>query len=168
MGKRREITSKQMEELKAERKENKDKLIDKRLEAIELHGAGKKHKEIAVKTGFVSTYIGELVKKYLTGGLSAVTGNHYKGNRRLLSIEEEAKLLEPFMEKARLGQLIEVSEIKVAYEQAIGRELNSNGHIYQVLKRHNLRKVMPRSKHPNKASDEVIHITKKLKLLARK
>jgi len=64
--------------------------------------------------------------------------------------------------------LITVNEIERAYVLAVGKEPGSNSHIYRVLKRHNFRKVMPRSKHPNKACDEVIHITKKLKQPARK
>lgn len=157
-----------MKEIKEARKRNKDKTIEKRLKALELRGEGKEYKEISKETGFVASYVGKLVKKYVERGIESITGNHYKGNHRLLSIEEERKLLEPFMEQAKAGQLIEVSEIKTAYEKAIGRELNSNGHIYQVLKRHNIRKVMPRSQHPNKASEEVIETSKKLKQLARK
>jgi len=168
MAKRRELSECQLKEIREARKSTKDKTIDARLRAIELHGEGLKHKDISEKTGFVPSYVGELVKKYLSKGITAVAGNNYQGNHRLLSIEEEAAILEKFMDKATAGQLIEVSEIQAEYEKAIGRELNSKGHIYTVLKRHNIRKVMPRSKHPNKASDEIIHTSKKLKQLARK
>ncbi|WP_414153386.1 winged helix-turn-helix domain-containing protein [Peptoniphilus sp.] len=34
--------------------------------------------------------------------------------------------------------------------------------MYRVLKRHGFRKIMPRSKHPKKASKEVIETSKKL------
>ena len=108
-----------------------------------MYAEGKPHKEISSKTGYTKTYIPKLGKKYLDGGLSAIVDNHYKGNHRLLSFAEESEVLAPFMEKAEAGQIIEVNEIKLAYEKAIGRELNSNGHIYEVLKRHKLRKIMP-------------------------
>lgn len=69
------------------------------------------------------------------------------------------------MESAQAGQLVEVSAILRAYEEKTGRTLEkSHGQIYYVLKRHGWRKVMPRSKHPNKASDEVIEASKKLTL----
>jgi transposase len=168
MSKRRKITEEELAKIRGKRKENKDKNVERRLKALELHAEGKAYKEIGEATGFASTYIGTLVKKFFSGGIEAIAGNNYKGNHRLLSFEEEVTLLSPFMKQAKLGLIVDVNEIKASYEKAIGRELNSSSHIYQVLKRHKMRKVMPRSKHPNKASDEVIHITKKLKQLARK
>ena len=146
---------------------NRDKNIDKRLKAIELRGSGLKYKEIAEKTGFAASYVGELVKKYFDNGISAIAGNNYKGNHRLLTFEEEVELLKPFIAKAEAGQLVAVKEIEMAYIAAAGKEPGSNSHIYRVLKRHNFRRVMPRSQHPNKASDEVINTSKKLKQPAR-
>jgi len=168
MSKRLVLSVDQLEEIKVARKINRDKKIESRLLAIELHGEKVARKEIASKTNLNPDYIGKLVKKYQDGGLNAVTKSHYPGNHRLLSIEEEIQLLDKFMKDAEAGKLVDVHEIKAEYEQAIGRELNSTGHIYQVLKRHGFRKVMPRSKHPNKASDAVIHSAKKLKQPAKK
>ena len=71
------------------------------------------------------------------------------GNRRNLSIDEEKKLLSYFEEKANKGQLITVKEIEQEYIKLIGHSIGT-GQIYKVLKRHNWRKVMPRSKHPKK------------------
>lgn len=50
----------------------------------------------------------------------------------------------------------------MAYEERVGHSIGSS-QIYRVLERHGWRKVMPRSKHPKKASEEVIAISKKLK-----
>ena len=168
MEKRRKLTTEQLQEIQATRKTNKNKNIDTRLKAPELIGAGLTYKEISVKTGFAASYVGELMKKYITNGIGSIAGNNYKGNHRLLTFKEEAQLLEPFIKQAEKGQLVSVGEIKKAYVLAVGKEPGSNSHIYEVLKRHNFRKVMPRSKHPNKACDEVIHITKKLKQPAKK
>ena len=93
---------------------------------------------------------------------------HYKGNHRNLSFAEEEALLELFNEKAAAGQVIEVGEILAAYENKIGRPVGSNSQIYYVLARHGWRKIMPRSKHPNKASDEAIEASKKLTMRLRK
>ncbi len=101
--------------------------------------------------------------KYRDGGIEAITGNHYGGNRRNMSAEKEAELLEPFCQRARQGQLIEISEIKAAYERAVGHRIGGS-QIYYVLRRHGWRKVMPRSKHPKEASDEAIEASKKLTL----
>ena len=71
------------------------------------------------------------------------------GNRRNLSIDEEKKLLSYFEEKANKGQLITVKEIEQEYIKLVEHSIGT-GQIYKVLKRHNWRKVMPRSKHPKK------------------
>lgn len=64
--------------------------------------------------------------------------------------------------KAEKGQIIETSEIKATYEKAIGHKCGS-GQIYYVLHRHGWSKKIPRSKHPQKASEEAIEASKKLK-----
>ena len=163
MPKRYHINEEQARELERARKENKDKNVERRLRALLLHAEGKTREKIAEVTGFVKSYISELVSKYCNQGISTIIENNYHGNHRNMSYEEEEALLEPFRKAAEAGQLVEVSEIKRAYEEAIGRSLeNNHGQIYNVLKRHGWRKVMPRSKHPNKASEEAIKASKKL------
>ena len=78
-----------------------------------------------------------------------------------MSYEEESALLEPFQKEAEAGQIVEVSEIKAAYQEAVGHSIGT-AQIYYVLRRHKWRKVMPRSKHPKKADEEVIEASKKL------
>ncbi len=156
-------SEKDLEIIKKARKANKDKQVERRLNALELQASGKSAKEIATITGFHPAYISQLMAKYRDGGIEAITGNHYGGNRRNMSVEEEAKLLEPFRQRASQGQLIEISEIKAAYEKAVGHRIGGS-QIYYVLRRHGWRKVMPRSKHPKKASDEAIEASKKLTL----
>jgi transposase len=163
MPKRRVITEEQVKEIEKARKANKDKNVDNRLKALLLHADGIQHEKIAQQTGYVKTYISELVGKYCKNGIEAIVENKYGGNHRNLSFAEEEALLEPFKKAAEAGHIVEVSSIKQAYEKAIGRSLdNSHGQIYYVLERHGWRKIMPRSKHPNKASDEVIEASKKL------
>ena len=80
-----------------------------------------------------------------------------------MSFEEEAAFLEQYKKLAEQGEIVEVSEIKRAYQEKVGHSIGKE-QIYRVLARHGWRKVMPRSKHPNKASDEVIEASKKLTL----
>ena len=70
-------------------------------------------------------------------------------------------VLDSFAKKAELGQIIEVKEIKAAYEEKVGHSTGGS-QIYYVLARHGWRKIMPRSRHPKKASDEAIDASKKL------
>ena len=79
-----------------------------------------------------------------------------------MSFEEEAAILAPFKKRAEKGEMVEISEIAKAYQNAVAHKV-SDTQIDCVLHRHGWRKVMPRSRHPKKASEEVIETSKKLK-----
>ena len=143
------------------RKENKDKRVEARLKALVLRAKGATAKEVSEATGFHPASVTRLVAKYRDHGLEAITGNHYGGNRRNMSVEEEAAILAPFRERAEKGEIIEVKEIEAAYQAAVDHPI-SVSQIYFVLHRHGWRKIMPRSRHPKKASDETIEASKKL------
>lgn len=164
MPKTYKITPKQQEEIREARRTNKNKNVENRLKALELRAEGKTLAEIGTICGYNPAYISNIIASYCNGGLDAVVGNHYKANHRNMSFEEEAKLLEPFLQKAEAGQIVEVSEILAAYEEKLGRPINSHGQIYNVLKRHGWRKIMPRRRHPKKAIEEEIDSSKKLNL----
>ena len=144
-----------MAAIKAARRETKDKRADARLKALELRAEGMELSEVSQATGFHAAYVSQLVAKYRDHGLEAISGNHYGGNHRNMSFEEEAAILAPFKARAEKGELVEISEIETAYQQAVGHSIGTS-QIYYVLHRHGWRKVMPRSRHPKKASEEVI------------
>lgn len=143
------------------RRSTRDKQQDKRLEVLELRCKGMTQKEIAEKTGFHRSHVSNLLKKYFEEGITSVAEKHYSGNRRNLSYEEEEAILAPFREKAIKGEMVEISAIETAYRGAVGHSIGGS-QIYYVLHRHGWRKVMPRSRHPKKASNEVIETSKKL------
>ena len=155
------ISDEQYGEIKSAQKANRDKQIENRLKVLALRYEGKKLEEIADATGFHHAHISNLIRKYFEEGLSAISEKHYSGNRRNMSIEEETTFLEPYREQAETGHILDTGEIKRAYEEKVGHKIG-NGQIYRVLDRHGWRKVMPRSQHPKKASDEVIETSKKL------
>ena len=155
------FTDEQYAEIKAARKANRDKRIEKRLQVLELRIEGKNLGDISAATGFAISHISSLIRQYYEEGLEAITGNHYHGNRRNMSVAEEAALLAQFQKRAEQGQMLNTREIADAYEKAVGHPIG-NSQVYRVLRRHGWRKVMPRSKHPKKAGDEVIATSKKL------
>ena len=161
MASRYKFSNEEIRAIEQARKENKDKRAEARLKALELRAKGASAEDAAAAAGFHAAYISQLVAKYRDNGLEAISGNHYGGNRRNMSVEEEAAILAPFKERAEKGELVEVSEIAKAYQAAVDHPV-SNGQIYFVLHRHGWRKVMPRSKHPKKASEEEIAASKKL------
>ena len=155
------FSDEEKQEIKKAREKNRDKNVEKRLEALALRAEGKRNKEISEKTGFHTEYITVLVSRYKSNGLLSITENHYHGNRRNLSYEEEEAVLEPFRQAAKAGKMVSVRDIEAAYREAVGHSIGT-GQIYYVLHRHGWRKIMPRSRHPKKAGEEVIETSKKL------
>ena len=162
MASRYKFSGEEIREIEQARKDNKDKRAEARLKALELRAKGAESKEVSEATGFHAGSVTRLVAKYRDYGIEAIAGNHYGGNHRNMSVEEEAAILAPFKERAEKGELVEISEIAKAYQREVEHPV-SKGQIYCVLHRHGWRKVMPRSKHPKKASDEEIAASKKLK-----
>ena len=161
MAKKYEINREKIEELQSARKNNRDKKVDRRLHALILHAEGHTGKKISEITGYNEKYLYELYRKYLTRGLEAITGNHYGGNHRNMTYEEEQQFLAQFIDEADGGHITDVSTIKAAYDKKVGHE-TGRGQIYYVLHRHGWTKKLPRSKHPKKANPEAVEASKKL------
>ena len=155
------FTEEEIAEIQEARHKNRDKSVDRRLKALELKAAGRSGQEIAELTDYHPGYISKLAAKYRKGGIEAITGNHYGGNRRNMTYEEEAELLEQFIDVADGGHITDVSAIKAAYDEKIGHE-TGHGQVYNVLHRHGWSKKLPRSKHPKSATPEAIDASKKL------
>ena len=161
MGTKYEFKKEELMRISEARRKNKDKRVERRLRVLELQAEGKSAKETSEVTGYCEAYIHQLVAKYRDHGLEALTENHYGGNHRNMSEEEEAAILAPFKARAEKGELVGIREMDSAYRSAVNHKVGE-GQIYAVLKRHGWRKVMPRSRHPKKASEEVIEASKKL------
>ena len=151
------------------------KLLDKiedadlyrKLEVLRLKMEGYKNREIAAITRYSASRVSALVSVYVKEGLAYFEQENRKGgNRRNLSFEDEEAFLAEFKEAASKGILVSVWDIRTAYNQRIGHA-SGLGTIYKILKRHGWRKIMPRSEHPKKASDEAIEASKKLTIVAR-
>ena len=162
MAKSYEISESQLLEIETARKKNRNKNIERRLYVLVMRAEGKSLEEISEKTGYHISTASKLIARYMRDGISAIAENHYKGNRRNMSFEEEAAILTPFIERAKRGEMVDIREIAAAYQKAVPHKI-SDTQIYYVLHRHGWRKIMPRSRHPKKASEEAIEASKKLK-----
>ena len=96
------------------------------------------------------------------GRIEALLPKERIGMHRNLSFEEEKEFLSAYTKQAEAGQIVDLNEMKAAYIEKVGHSIGGS-QIYRMLERHGWRKVMPRSKHPQKASDEAIEASKKLK-----
>ena len=135
---------------------------DKRLQAIILRYEGLTDVAIGAKLDYDRKRVSQLCAEFKALGLAEYARHKYGGNNRNLSTEQEQALLEKFRKEAEAGHIITPAEIKAEYDKLAGKETKTP-FIYTVLRRNNWRAVMPRSKHPNKANDEEIESSKKLK-----
>ena len=161
-----EITSEQQAEIEAARKKNRNKKIEAKLKILSLRAEGKNLKEISKITEYHFTNVSKIISQFIHRGLSYMLQCHYLGNHRNMTCEQEEAVLAPYLEKAGKGEIVSVAEIAQAYQTAVGHAIAPT-QIYAVLKRHGWRKVMPRSRHPRKACDEVIEASKRLTLASR-
>jgi len=155
------IDKREASEIAKKREKIKDKKVDKRLHAVQLRGEGMNNTAIAAKLDTTPKVVSRWISAYINEGMEALLGRKHTGNHRNMSIAEEAEFLAEYKQLAEQGQIIEIGDIKLAYEARVGHSIGGS-QIYYVLQRHKWRKIMPRSKHPNKASDEEIASSKKL------
>ena len=163
MPKTYKISAENAAEIKEVRKTITDKKVDRRLYAVQLRGEGLTNDEIAQKLDTSDKMVSQWVSAYINnGGISALLPKERIGMHRNLSIEEEKEFLSAYTKQAEAGQIIDLNELKAAYIEKVGHSIGGS-QIYRMLERHGWRKVMPRSKHPQKASNEAIEASKKLK-----
>ncbi|MGI6636559.1 MAG: helix-turn-helix domain-containing protein [Christensenellales bacterium] len=157
------ITEEEFEKIKAARKANKNKRVEKLLEVLTLRYEGKSNREITERTGYNERYVTTLLAKYRKQGLEEFIRIKQTSHHRKMTEAEEARLLEKCSELADQGKVLSVADIRQVFEEALG-EKTASSYIYRVLKRHEWRKVMPRTKHPKAASEEEQNSSKKLTL----
>ena len=163
MPKTYKISAENAAEIKEVRKTITDKKVDRRLYAVQLRGEGLTNDEIAQKLDTSDKMVSQWVSAYINnGGIAALLPKERIGMHRNLSIEEEKEFLSAYTKQAEAGQIVDLNEMKAAYIEKVGHSIGGS-QIYRMLERHGWRKVMPRSKHPKKASNEAIEASKKLK-----
>ena len=158
------ITAEEYEKIVEAEKRTQDKQISRKLRVLMLRYEGLDNAEVGKRVGLCSVRVSQLVSEYKKTGLEKYTQKKYGGNHRNMSEAEEKEILSGFKAKAEAGQVVIAKEIKEAFDKKLGRD-TGRGYIYMLLERHGWRKVMPRSKHPKKASKEAIEASKKLSVL---
>ena len=87
---------------------------------------------------------------YDGGGIKALKPKPIGGRQREnMTLSEEKALLTRFAKAAGAGEMLNIHDLKTAYEKAIGHP-TSNSTVYNLLARHGWRKLMPRPFHPQR------------------
>lgn len=140
------------DELRAKLKEQKDVFKFQNWQiilSVQLN-KGKSAKEFAQMLGVNVHKIYRIIESYNKNGVDWDKDKKWGGRREArayLSIDEEKQLLNDIREKALKGEIITVFDIKLLVEKKIGHEV-SDDYLWDLLKRHNWKKRIPRPKHP--------------------
>jgi transposase len=115
-----------------------------------LREDGKSQPQIAELTGVSLSTVNRAHMAYDNGGINALRPKPSGGRiRENMTLKEEKAFLGHFAKLAGAGELLNIHDLKAAYENAIGHP-TSNSTIYNLLVRHDWRKLMPRPFHPNR------------------
>lgn len=138
-----------------------DSLSVKRIQCVYFKAKyDKTPEEIADMVGYNVAYVKQIQAIFWKYGESALDIKPRGGRRREnLKFKEEKELIDKFNKGAEKGGIIEVSKIKAAYESKIGKKV-AKSTVYRMLKRHDWRKIAPRTKHP-KSDKEALENFKK-------
>lgn len=141
------------EVLAALRREVKTKAEFQRVQAVWLRVTlGLSDEQIAQAVGLSANTVRCLSSRFRCQGTSALAGEGRGGRRHEnLTVAQEQALLQPFLDPAGQGHLLQVSPIKTAYEQVVGHPVPRST-IYRLLGRHGWRKLAPRPRHPKAVS----------------
>ena len=109
---------------------------------------GSSASEIAQLLGWSTATVHVMHSRWAKEG-EAIFEVRARGGRRHqhLTPEQEQQLLAPFVQRARDGGMLTVSELQQAYRVRVGKPV-ARSTIYRLLQRHGWRKVVPRPQHP--------------------
>jgi len=100
---------------------------------------------IGVSPGWACQLRRRFIHGHKAGAPDAPTAGGRK--RQNMSLEEEREFLAPFLESAATGGVLVVGQIKAALDKRLGREV-ALASAYNLLHRHNWRKLAPDKRHP--------------------
>ena len=119
-----------------------------RIQMVLWRECGMTQPAIAQGMGVSLSTVNRAHMAYDRGGIKALKPKPNGGRKHEnMTLAEEKALLARFAKAAGAGEMLNIHDLKAAYEQAIGHR-TSNSTIYNLLGRHGWRKLMPRPFHP--------------------
>ena len=113
----------QVERLKKALKREKDPIIRQRIQMVLLREDGKTQPQVAELTGVSLSTVNRAHMAYDNGGVNALKPKPSGGRiRENMTLKEEKAFLDRFAKAAGVGELLNVQDLKAAYEKAIGHQ----------------------------------------------
>jgi len=143
-------TKKQIRELKTALRWKMPAAQRQRIQMVLLRESGMTQPAIAEAMGVSLSTVNRAHMAFDHGGIKALKPKPIGGRQREnMTLAQEKALLARFAKAAGAGEMLNIHDLKAAYEKAIGHE-TSNSTIYNLLARHGWRKLMPRPFHPQR------------------
>ena len=121
-----------------------------RIQMVLLRENGMTQPAIAEAMGVSLSTVNRAHMAYDGDGIKALKPKPIGGRQREnMTLSEEKALLTRFAKAAGAGEMLNIHDLKTAYEKAIGHP-TSNSTVYNLLARHGWRKLMPRPFHPQR------------------
>src|SRR5207245_6466040 len=131
-------------------KREKNPTMRQRIQMVLLRENGMTQPDIAEAMGVSLSTVNRAHMAYDHGGRKALQSKPSGGRiRENMTLAEERALLDRFAKAAGAGEMLNIHDLKAAYEEAIGHP-TSNSTVYNLLHRHQWRKLMPRPFHPKR------------------
>lgn len=103
--------------------------------------------QTAVILGISVSWVCKLRTRFARGEVANHGAKREHRPRQNMRPEEEAEFLAPFLEKASVGGILVVGEVKRALDARLGRK-TALASTYNLLHRHGWRKLAPDKRHP--------------------
>ena len=121
-----------------------------RIQMVLLRESGLAQPAIAQAMGVSLSTVNRAHMAYDHGGIKALKPKPNGGRKHEnMSVAKEKALLAQFAKAAGAGEMLNIHDLKAAYEKAIGHP-TSDSTVYNLLNRHGWRKLMPRPFHPDR------------------
>jgi transposase len=121
-----------------------------RIQMVLLRESGMAQPAIAAAMGVSLSTVNRAHMAFDHGGIKALKAKPNGGRQREnMTVAEEKALLAHFAKAAGAGEMLNIHDLKAAYERVIGHQ-TSNSTVYNLLARHGWRKLMPRPFHPKR------------------
>jgi transposase len=121
-----------------------------RIQMVLLRESGMTQPAIAAAMGVSLSTVNRAHMAYDEGGIAALKPKPNGGRKHEnMTLAEEKALLARFAKAAGAGEMLNIHDLKAAYEKAIGHA-TSDSTVYNLLHRHGWRKLMPRPFHPKR------------------
>jgi transposase len=121
-----------------------------RIQMVLLRESGMTQPAIAAAMGVSLSTVNRAHMAYDEGGMAALKPKPNGGRKHEnMTLAEEKALLARFAKAAGAGEMLNIHDLKAAYEKAIGHA-TSDSTVYNLLHRHGWRKLMPRPFHPKR------------------